>query len=129
MSLEQLLHQISDPSELSWKDETYDLALASGLSVTDRATFVAKLIEQAKQGDTRAILTLGNMNAVEALPALQTAAKSQDPWASTARRALAAVARPLPTGLPEWPSGGRFRLRFALQDSGFAAVAPLPAIG
>jgi len=88
MSLEQLLHQISDPSELSWKDETYDLALALGLSATDRATFVTKLIAQAQQGDTRAILTLGNMNAVEALPALQTAAKSQDPWASTARRAL-----------------------------------------
>jgi len=88
MSLEQLLQQLSDPSELSWKDETYDLAIAVGLSVTDRAAFVTKLIEEANQGDTRAILTLGHVNAVEALPELQRAAKSQDPWAPTARRAL-----------------------------------------
>ena len=85
-SLDQLLHQLSDPSELSWKDETYDLALAGGLPATERATFVAKLIEHAQQGDTRAILTLGHLKATEALPLLQAAAKSQAPWAATASR-------------------------------------------
>ena len=88
MSLDQLLQQMSDPSELSWKDETYDLALAGSLSPTERVTFVAKLIEQAQEGDTRAILTLGHLKATEALPLLAASAKSHDPWAATARRAL-----------------------------------------
>ncbi len=88
MSLDQLLRQLSDPSELSWKDETYDLALASGLAGADRATFIAKLVEHAQRGDARAILTLGHLQATEALPLLQVAAKSQDPWAGAARRAL-----------------------------------------
>jgi len=86
--LERLLQQMSDPSSLSWKDETYDLALAKGLEPPDRENFIAKLIETAKQGDTRAILTLGNLNATEALPVLEADAKSSEPWAGTARRAL-----------------------------------------
>jgi hypothetical protein len=88
MSLDELLQQMSDHSGLSWKDETYDLALARSLSPADRATFVAKLIETAQQGDTHAILTLGNLRAAEALPMLQVAAKGDAPWAGTARRAL-----------------------------------------
>jgi hypothetical protein len=86
--LDLLLHQMANPSELSWKEETYDLALASGLSGADRSTFIDKLMENARQGDSHAILTLGYMQAVEALPMLQAAAKSKDPWAPTARRAL-----------------------------------------
>lgn len=86
--LDQLLHQMSDQSGLAWNEETYDLALASGLSDADRSTYVTKLIETARQGDTHAILTLGNLQAVEALSVLQAAAKSKDPWAPTARRAL-----------------------------------------
>lgn len=86
--LDQLLQQMSDPSGLAWNDETYDLALARGLSDADRSTYVAKLIEAAKQGDTHAILTLGNLHAMEALPMLQAAGKSKDPWAATARRGL-----------------------------------------
>lgn len=70
MSLALLLHQLSDPSDLSWKDETYDLANARGLSADEHATYVAKLLENARQGDTRAILTLGHLNATEALPDL-----------------------------------------------------------
>jgi hypothetical protein len=31
-----LLKQIDDPSALSWKEETYDLALAAGLSGGER---------------------------------------------------------------------------------------------
>lgn len=86
--LDQLLQQMSDPSGLAWNDETYDLALARGLTGADRATYVAKLIEAAKQGDTHAILTLGNLHAMEALPMLQAAGKSKDPWALAARRGL-----------------------------------------
>lgn len=86
--LERLLHQLSDPSDLSWKDDTYDLALARGLAPDERATYVAKLIDNAKQGDTHAILTLGHLGATEALPVLAVDAKSKEPWAPTARRAL-----------------------------------------
>jgi HEAT repeat protein len=86
--LDQLLQQMADPSGLAWNEETYDLALARGLSDADRATYVAKLIDAAKQGDTHAILTLGNLHAMEALPVLQAAGKSKEPWALTARRGL-----------------------------------------
>jgi hypothetical protein len=87
-SLDLLMHQIANPHEIAWNDETYDLALASGLSDAERATLVAKLIENAGLGDTRAILTLGYVQAVEALPMLRAAAKGNEPWAPTARRAL-----------------------------------------
>ncbi|HEU4728445.1 MAG TPA: hypothetical protein VFT22_11160 [Kofleriaceae bacterium] len=87
-ALDQLLYQMSDRSGIAWNEETYDLALASGLSDAERSTYVAKLIENARRGDTHAILTLGHLHAGEALPMLQAAARSQDPWAGTARRAL-----------------------------------------
>jgi hypothetical protein len=88
MSLQRLLDEMADPSELSWKDETYDLAEARGLESAQRAIYVEKLIENAKQGDPRAIMTLGNLNATEALPLLEVDAKSRQPWAATARRAM-----------------------------------------
>ncbi len=87
-ALEQLLRQLDDPSAVAWNEETYDLALARALEPSDRATYVAKLIDNARQGDTRAILTLGHLKATEALPVLETDAKSNEPWAATARRAL-----------------------------------------
>jgi HEAT repeat protein len=90
-ALDQLLHQVANPSELAWNEETYDLALAAALSDAERATFVAKLIENAKVGDTRAIMTLGHLDADEAVPMLRAAAKGQDPWAPTARRALVLI--------------------------------------
>jgi hypothetical protein len=91
--LDHLLQQISDPSGIAWNEETYDLALAKGLSKADRATYVAKLIDNARQGDPRAILTLAHLQATEALPMLQAAAHSDDPWAWTARRALVILGR------------------------------------
>lgn len=79
---------MSDPSELSWKEETYDLALARDLKGAERTSFIEMLSEHAQRGDTRAILTLGYIEATEALPTLRTAANGTDPWAGTARRAL-----------------------------------------
>ncbi|HEY0195403.1 MAG TPA: hypothetical protein VGC42_30015 [Kofleriaceae bacterium] len=86
--LDQLLQQLADPAQLPWNQETYDLALARGLSEADRATFVAQLMDSAKLGDTHAILTLGHLHATEALPQLKADAMGAQPWASTARRAL-----------------------------------------
>jgi hypothetical protein len=88
MSLELFLQQMSDPSTLSWKDETYDLSLARDITGAERTTLIAQLSEQARQGDTRAILTLGHLDAQESLPMLRAAATGNDPWAGTARRAL-----------------------------------------
>jgi len=68
MSLERLLAQLAGPSELSLKDETYDLALADNLAAPERLSFVAALSAQAREGDTRAILTLGRTKATEAIP-------------------------------------------------------------
>ena len=86
--LDQLLHQMANRSEIAWNEETYDVALASTLAAADRATYVAKLMDNARRGDTHAILTLAHLQATDALPMLQTAAQSQDPWAQAARRAL-----------------------------------------
>jgi hypothetical protein len=87
-SLDLLLKQIDDPSELSWKDETYDLALAAGLSDAERTAFVSRLIDAARQDDPRAVLTLGYIHADETLPALLPLAKAKNPMAATARRAV-----------------------------------------
>src|SRR5678816_3507979 len=65
-ALEQLLQQLADPSGIAWNEETYDLALANTLVGQERAEYVAKLIENAGQGDTHAILTLGHMQVEEA---------------------------------------------------------------
>lgn len=86
--LDQLLRQLADPSQLPWNEETYDLALARGLTGGDRATYIARLIDTARQGDTHAILTLGHLQAGEALALLQADGTSGKPWAPTARRAL-----------------------------------------
>jgi hypothetical protein len=91
--LELLLKQIADPSELPWNEETYDLALARGVAGADRAALVTKLIEQGREGDTRAILTLGYLQAGEAGAWLAEAAQSYQPWAPTARRAMVLLGR------------------------------------
>ena len=88
-ALETLLQQLADPSGIAWNEETYDLALASTLTREERGTYVAKLIEQAGQGDTHAILTLGHLQVQEALPVLRVDAGGTAPWAATSRRALA----------------------------------------
>lgn len=87
-SLDLLLKQIDDPSALSWKEETYDLALARDVSGADRNTLLSRLIDAARANDQRAVLTLGYIGAVETLPALLPLAKSADPMAATARRAV-----------------------------------------
>jgi hypothetical protein len=87
-SLDLLLKQIDDPSELSWKDETYDLALARDLEGTERDALVLRLIEAARADDQRAVLTLGYIGAVETLPAVLYLAKAKTPMAATARRVV-----------------------------------------
>jgi hypothetical protein len=87
-SLDLLLEQINDPSELSWKDETYDLALARDVSAADRETLLSRLIDAARADDPRAVLTLGHIGAVETLPALLPLARANTPMAATARRAV-----------------------------------------
>jgi hypothetical protein len=86
--LDVLLRQVADPSALPWNQETYDLALARTLSGADRTKYVAKLMANARQGDARAILTLGNLGAREAVAQLAADATSDKPWAFTARRGL-----------------------------------------
>jgi hypothetical protein len=87
-SLDLLLQQIDDPSGLSWKDETYDLALARDVSGADRDALLSRLIDAARADDQRALLTLGYINAVETLPALVPLARTNGPVAATARRAV-----------------------------------------
>jgi hypothetical protein len=87
-ALDQLLRQVADHAGLAWNAETYDLALARELAPAERAVFVAKLMETAAQGDSHAILTLGHLQAGEALAMLQAAGKGGAPWALAARRAL-----------------------------------------
>jgi hypothetical protein len=123
--LDQLLHQMSDPSELPWNEETYDLALARGLSAADRSAYVTKLIEAARQGDTHAILTLGNLHAMEALPMLQAAAKGTDPWAPTARRALVLLGH----GAEVVDEIAHDAVHAAAKMARVAAVMDLPTIG
>lgn len=87
-ALDELLQELADPSHLPWRDETYSVQNAKNLSATERATYVAKLMEKAQQGDKRAILSLGHLPALEAVPMLLEASKAQVPWALNARRAL-----------------------------------------
>jgi hypothetical protein len=124
-ALDQLLHQISNQSELAWNEETYDLALAGGLSDADRATFVAKLVETARVGDTHAILTLGHLHALEALPMLQAAAKTKDPWAPTARRALVLLGH----GAEVVQDIANDAVHAAAKMARVAAVMDLPKVG
>lgn len=124
-ALEQLLHQLADPSGIAWNEETYDLALAGELGEEDRATYVAKLMENAGQGDTHAILTLAHLGAAEALPMLREAATSQQPWAATARRALVVMGHgeEVVDAIVDDALHGKARM------GRVAAVMALPAIG
>ena len=87
-NLDTLLSQLANQAALAWNEETYDVGLASTLTGAERDTYVARLSENARQGDTRAILTLAHLQATEALPMLRVTARSQEPWAQAARRAL-----------------------------------------
>jgi hypothetical protein len=87
-SLDILLRQIEDPSQLSWKDETYDLALAREVTGSDRDRLLARLIDAARADDPRAVLTLGYIGAVETLPALLSLARANHAMAANARRAV-----------------------------------------
>lgn len=86
--LDELLRELADPSNLGWRAETYSVERARSLSAADRATYVAKLMEKAEQGDKRAVLSLGHLPALEAVPMLMAASKNNVPWALMARRAL-----------------------------------------
>lgn len=125
MSLDLLLQQMSDPSTLSWKDETYDLALARGLTPAERTTYIAKLIDNARQGDAHAILTLGHLNATEALPVIQADAKSSEPWAGTARRALVLLGK----GAEVIDEIARDAVSSPAKMGRVAAIMDLPKIG
>lgn len=92
-SLDLLLAQIDDPSALSWKDETYDLALARDVTGEDRDTLLSRLIDVARADDQRAVLTLGYIGAVETLPALLALGMANHPMAATARRAVVLLGR------------------------------------
>jgi hypothetical protein len=87
-SLDLLLKQIDDPSGMSWKDETYDLALAREVVGDERDVLLSRLIDAARADDPRAVLTLGYMGAVETLPALMMLARTSNPMAANARRAV-----------------------------------------
>lgn len=87
-SLDQLLQQLVDPEKVHFADEAYDLALARGLSGPERDLYVGRLVDAGREGDGRAILTLGYIQAVETLPALVALAKTSDPLAPYARRAV-----------------------------------------
>jgi hypothetical protein len=86
--LDELLRQLADPSRLAWNDETYNLARARTLSAGDRTKYLAKLTSNARQGDARAILTLGHLQATEVVPQLLADSESGQPWGLAARRAL-----------------------------------------
>ena len=85
--LDELLTQVADQADLAWNDETYDLALARSLSVDDRATYVVALMSNARQGDARAILTLGHLQAEAA---------------AMATRSSTGLPRTRPAATPRW---------------------------
>ncbi len=91
--LQALLAQLDDSSGLAWNEETYDLARASGLDPQERDQYVARLLAHADEGDTRAILTLGELDATRAVDPLLRISAAQGPAAATARRALARLGR------------------------------------
>jgi hypothetical protein len=124
-ALDQLLQQLSDGSGLSWKDETYDLALARGLSESDRATYVAKLMERVENGDGLAALTLGHLGAAEALPMLLALGKRTEEGASIARRALVLLGR----GADVITEIAHDAVSSEDKMERFAAVVDLPKVG
>lgn len=91
--LDALLSQLDDPSGLAWNEETYDLARARHLDARERAAYVERLLEHAEKGDRRAILTLGELDAAEAIAPLLKLSGAQGAAASFARRALVRLGR------------------------------------
>lgn len=93
-ALQDLLRQIADPATTVHPfDEAYDLALARGLTGADRTILVGHLIDASRDGDGRAVLTLGYIQAFETLPALIALAETDDPLAVYARRSVAMMGR------------------------------------
>jgi uncharacterized membrane protein YjjP (DUF1212 family) len=123
--LDELLRQMAGQVEIHWSEETYDLALADGLVGAERAEFVARLCANAGVGDTRAILTLGHLDAVEALPMLRAAAAGDEPWAATARRAMVLFGR----GAEVAAAVARDAVHAPARMARVAAVLDLPRIG
>ena len=123
--LDELLRQMANPAEVAWNEETYDLGLARGLSRDDRVTYVARLKESARQGDSHAILTLAHLHATETLPLLRASAHGKDPWAQTARRALVILGK----GAEVVNEIARDAVRGPAKMGRVAAVLDLPRIG
>jgi len=124
-SLDQLLHQIAHQDEIAWNEETYDVGLASTLTGAERTLYVGKLKDNARQGDTRAILTLAHLHATETLPMLRATARSKDPWAQAARRALVILGH----GAEVVQEIANDALRGPAKMGRVAAVLDLPRIG
>ncbi len=125
MSLAELLQQLADGSQRGWKDETYDVALARSLSAPDRATYVAKLMEAVDRGDGMAALTLGHLNATEAVPMMLALGKSTEGGTSIARRALVLLGR----GADVITEIAHDAVSSEDKMERFAAVVDLPKVG
>jgi HEAT repeat protein len=90
--LNKLLRALDHPEEMEeWerREETYDLACARSLSPDERKVYIEALRDHANCGDGRAALTLGEIDATDAIPDLERLAAGSDiSVASMARRAL-----------------------------------------
>ena len=87
----ELMRLLDHPEELESADlreETYDLARISDLDGNERTAYVAALVDHAEHGDGRAIMTIAEMGATEAVPRLERLAKQATPNGAIARRAL-----------------------------------------
>jgi hypothetical protein len=91
--LDALFAQLDDPSDIAWNEETYDLARARSLDATERDAYVARLVKHIDEGDTRAMLTLAELNATQAIDPLLRISAAQGPVSAMARRALVQLGR------------------------------------
>jgi hypothetical protein len=104
---------------------TYDVELAKRLSADERAIYITRLMDAVQDEDYLAVLTLGYLKANEALPMLLALAKSDEPTASTARRALVALGR----GADVIAEIANDAVNASLSVERFAAVIDLPKVG
>lgn len=86
--LQALLAELDDPSNLSWRDETYSIDRVSELDTAERSLYVRRLIGLAEHGDEKAMLSLGALKVPEAVDPLLRYSKANGTRASYARRAL-----------------------------------------
>ena len=91
--LQTLLAELHDPSNLSWKDETYSIERAADLDAAERELYIRRLIELAQHGDEKAMLSLGALKVTEAIDPLLRISQAQAERASYARRALVWLGR------------------------------------